>query len=148
MRSVIQRVSKASVAVDGKTVASIGRGFLILLGIAPSDTEEITRQLATKIAKLRIFEDSAGKMNLSVLDVAGAALVVSQFTLLADTRKGNRPSFAAAAPPEQAHRLYECFCRALAHEGVPTQCGVFGAHMQVSLVNDGPVTICLDWPPL
>ncbi|MCX7935856.1 MAG: D-aminoacyl-tRNA deacylase [Planctomycetota bacterium] len=147
MRAVIQRVSEAAVAVEGKEIARISRGLLILLGIAPPDTSEIACQLAVKIAKLRIFEDHSGKMNLALADVSGAALVVSQFTLLADARKGNRPSFVGAAPPAQAQPLYEHFCQALAQQGVPIQTGIFGARMQVSLVNDGPVTICLDWPP-
>ena len=144
MRAVIQRVSSASVSVDGKTIASIDQGLLILLGVGPDDTEEIAQQLAKKIAALRIFSDAEGKMNLSVRDIGGAAIVVSQFTLYADTRKGNRPSFIGAAPPELASPLCDRFVEYLVAEGVPSQTGEFGAHMQVSLVNDGPVTILLE----
>jgi len=144
MRAVIQRVSRASVTVDGEVVGRIDRGLLVLLGVAPGDTEATADAMAGKVARLRIFADEAGKMNRSVRDVGGAALVVSQFTLLADARKGNRPSFAGAAPPEEARRLYERFCKALAAEGVPVERGVFGAMMAVELVGDGPVTIVLE----
>ena len=144
MRAVVQRVSEASVTVEGRVAGAIGRGFLVLLGVGHGDTDETARALAAKIAKLRIFEDAAGKMNLALGDVGGAVLAVSQFTLLADTRKGNRPSFTAAAPPDDANRLYEVFCGALAAEGVPFEKGVFGAHMAVRLLNDGPVTIILE----
>ena len=144
MRAVIQRVSEAGVTVDGKTVGAIGKGLLVLLGVGHADTEETARALAARTAKLRIFQDAAGKMNLSVQDVAGAVLVVSQFTLLADTRKGNRPSFTDAAEPAQANPLYEVFCAAVAGHGLPVARGVFGARMDVRLVNDGPVTIILD----
>jgi D-tyrosyl-tRNA(Tyr) deacylase len=144
MRAVIQRVSEASVTVEGQVTGAIGRGLLVLLGVGHADTEATAEALAAKIAKLRIFADAEGKMNLSVQDVQGSVLAVSQFTLLADTRKGNRPSFTDAAPPEKGNALYEAFCTALAGQGVPVQQGVFGAHMDVRLVNDGPVTIVLD----
>ncbi len=143
MKAVLQRVTSARVSVDGKTVSEIQLGLLILLGIQPADDEEKVLALARKCAQLRIFADSQGKMNLSVLEASGSALVVSQFTLLADTRKGNRPSFTDAAPHAQAQALVEVFCRALLKLGVPTSQGVFGAHMQVELCNDGPVTILL-----
>jgi D-tyrosyl-tRNA(Tyr) deacylase len=144
MRAVIQRVSEASVTVDGKVTGAIGKGLLVLLGVGHADTEATAQALAAKIVKLRIFSDAEGKMNLSVQDVAGGVLVVSQFTLLADTRKGNRPSFTAAAPPDAGNRLYEEFCRAVAALGVPVEKGIFGAHMDVRLTNDGPVTIVMD----
>lgn len=144
MRAVIQRVSGASVCVEGQEVGACGRGLLILLGISPTDTQAEAQRLWDKIYKLRIFEDATGKMNLSLADVDGEALVVSQFTLYGDCRRGNRPSFTAAAPPSVAIPLYEHFCslaeNSLRHVGR----GVFGADMQVSLTNDGPVTICLD----
>jgi D-tyrosyl-tRNA(Tyr) deacylase len=140
VRAVVQRVSSASVEVDGQTVASIGRGFLVLLGVANGDTDREAEWLADKIAGLRIFEDEAGKMNLSVPDIGGAILVVSQFTLLADCRKGRRPSFTDAAPPAEADRLYQVFVTALRHSNLPVETGVFQAHMAVGLVNDGPVT--------
>ncbi|MFO8012033.1 MAG: D-aminoacyl-tRNA deacylase [Phycisphaerae bacterium] len=144
MKAVIQRVSRASVTVDGKVVGAVERGLLVLLGVARGDTDETARALAAKIAKLRIFNDEAGKMNLSVRDTGGGVLAVSQFTLLADTRKGNRPSFVGAAPPEEAERLYEVFSGAVAAEGVPVEKGVFGAMMDVALVNEGPVTIVME----
>ena len=144
MRAVVQRVSQASVAVDAHVVAEIGLGVLVLLGVAVGDTTAEPERLAGKIARLRIFENDAGRFDHSVLDVGGEALVVSQFTLLADTRKGNRPSFTDAAAPDVAERVYERFCDALASEGVRVARGRFGPHMQVSLVNDGPVTIVLD----
>jgi len=144
MRAVIQRVSEADVTVEGTVTGAIGRGLLVLLGVGHGDTEETARALAAKIARLRIFNDPQGKMNLSVEDVAGGVLVVSQFTLLADTRKGNRPSFTDAAPPEEANRLYELFSDAVAALGLPVAKGVFGSHMDVRLVNDGPVTIIME----
>jgi D-tyrosyl-tRNA(Tyr) deacylase len=144
VRAVVQRVSSASVAVDGETVSSIGRGFLVLLGVANGDTDREAEWLADKIAGLRIFEDEAGKMNLSAQDIGGAILVVSQFTLLADCRKGRRPSFTDAAPPAEADRLYQVFVSALRKSSVPVETGVFQAHMEVSLVNDGPVTVVVE----
>ncbi|MBE3098049.1 MAG: D-tyrosyl-tRNA(Tyr) deacylase [Planctomycetes bacterium] len=144
MRAVVQRVSEAGVTVEGRVTGAIGNGLLVLVGIGHADTEETARALAAKIARLRIFQDAEGKMNLSVQDVGGGVLAVSQFTLLADTRKGNRPSFIDAAPPEAANRLYEVFCAALADLGLPVARGIFGAHMDVRLTNDGPVTIILD----
>jgi len=144
VRAVVQRVSSASVAVDGQTVAAIERGFLVLLGVANGDTDREAEWLAEKIAGLRIFEDEAGKMNLSVQDIGGAILVVSQFTLLADCRKGRRPGFTDAAPPAEADRLYQVFVSALRKSNTPVETGVFQAHMDVSLVNDGPVTVILD----
>jgi D-tyrosyl-tRNA(Tyr) deacylase len=140
MRAVVQRVSRARVTPGGE----IGPGLCILLGVAGEDGEEEAVQLAGKIARLRIFPDDDGRFDRSVLDVAGAALVVSQFTLIADTAKGNRPSFADAAPPEQAEPLFEHFTAELRALGVLVQTGVFGARMEVELVNDGPVTIVLD----
>lgn len=144
MRAVVQRVSEASVAVEGSVVAGIGRGVVVLLGVARSDGLGDARALATKTAKLRIFPNEHGRFDRSVVDVAGDALVVSQFTLLADTRKGNRPSFTEAAAPTDAEALYEAYCSSLAAEGVRVSRGVFGAQMAISLVNDGPVTIVLD----
>ena len=147
MRLVIQRVSRASVSVEGDTgahrVGAIGPGLLILAGVAHGDTVAEAERLARRCAELRIFADGEGKFNRSLLDTGGEALVVSQFTLLADTSKGNRPSFSDAAAPEQAEPLYEAFCAALRVEGVPVETGVFGARMQVELVNEGPVTIVL-----
>lgn len=144
MRAVLQRVTHAAVVVDGQEVGSCEKGFLVLLGIAPTDTPAEAQRLWNKIRALRVFDDDEGKMNRSLVDVDGEALVVSQFTLYADVRRGNRPSFTGAARPELAIPLYEDFCtlaeRDLRHVGR----GVFGAHMQVTLVNDGPVTICLD----
>lgn len=144
MRAVVQRVSQASVVVDGTVVGAIGEGFLVLLGITHEDGEAEARWLARKIAGLRVFEDAAGKMNLSLADVGGAVLAVSQFTLYGDVRKGRRPSFVRAARPEQAKPLYERFCHFVAQEGIPVEQGVFQAHMEVALVNDGPVTLWLD----
>jgi D-aminoacyl-tRNA deacylase len=144
MRALIQRVSEASVTVEGAVVAKIGRGFLVLLGITHTDGELEANFLARKIAGLRLFEDVDGKLNLGLNDVNGAALIVSQFTLYADARKGRRPSFTNAARPEQANPLYQHFCELLAKHGIAIQRGVFQAHMQVALVNDGPVTIWLD----
>ncbi|NJN80886.1 MAG: D-tyrosyl-tRNA(Tyr) deacylase [Caldilineaceae bacterium] len=144
MRAVLQRVSEASVRVDGDAVCQIGAGFLVLLGITHSDGEEEAALLARKIVGLRLFQDTAGKMNLALADVGGALLVVSQFTLYGNVRKGRRPSFTDAARPEQAEPLYRRFCELLAAEGAVVQTGVFQAEMQVALVNDGPVTLWLD----
>jgi D-tyrosyl-tRNA(Tyr) deacylase len=144
MRAVVQRVSRASVTVDGRIVGQIRQGFLVLVGVARTDNEAAADYLAEKIAGLRIFEDDAGKMNLSVTDVKGEVLLVSQFTLYGDVRRGKRPSFDAAAPPEQARALYEYLVAHLRALGIPCQTGVFQAMMQVELVNDGPVTILLD----
>ena len=145
MRAVIQRVSRASVEVDGKTVGSIGRGFLVLLCVMQGDTEAEASVLAAKTAKLRVFEDENEKMNLALSDVGGEVLVVSQFTLSADCKKGNRPAFVSAAEPAEANRLYEFYVDELERNGVPRPAtGVFAAHMDVSLVNDGPVTIIFD----
>lgn len=144
MRAVVQRVSAASVVVDGQVVGAIGRGLLVLLGVTHSDGEAEAMALARKIAGLRIFEDTAGKFNLALGDVEGAVLVVSQFTLYGDARKGRRPSFTDAARPEQAEPLIEYFVQMLRGEGVPVQTGIFGALMAVHLVNDGPVTLWLD----
>ena len=140
MRAVCQRVSRAEVRPGG----AIGAGLCVLLGVSRADGEEEAVRLAGKVARLRVFEDEAGKFARSLLDVGGAALVVSQFTLLADTAKGNRPSFTDAATPEQAEPLYERFSAELRELGVPVETGVFGARMQVELVNDGPVTIVLE----
>jgi len=147
VRLVIQRVSRAAVRVDGKTIAMIGRGFLILVGIGRGDSGVELSRLAGKIASLRVFEDQNGKMNLSLRDVGGEVLAVSQFTLYADTRKGRRPSFVAAAPPEEAAPLFDRFVAALRDEGIPVQTGEFGAKMEVELVNDGPVTIIHEVAP-
>jgi D-tyrosyl-tRNA(Tyr) deacylase len=144
MRVVLQRVSHARVSVSGQTIAEIGQGAVILLGIGPQDGDEQARFLAEKIATLRIYEDEAGKMNRSLLDVGGAAIVVSQFTLYADVRKGRRPSFTDAAPSEIASPLVERFAGLLRAQGVPTQTGEFGAHMLVEIANDGPVTIWME----
>ncbi|MBO4339499.1 MAG: D-tyrosyl-tRNA(Tyr) deacylase [Clostridia bacterium] len=145
MRAVIQRVLNSSVTVDGETVGRIDKGYMVLLGVLEGDTESEAELLARKTALLRVFEDENGKMNLSVLDVGGEILAVSQFTLCADTKKGNRPSFTPSAEPSEAKRLYEVYCEQLKANGVKNvEKGVFGADMKVSLVNDGPVTICLD----
>jgi D-tyrosyl-tRNA(Tyr) deacylase len=144
MRAVIQRVKHAKVSVNGKEISRINGGLLILLGIGPNDREENARTMTKKIAALRIFQDDQDKMNLSVLDCGGEALVVSQFTLYADTRKGNRPSFTGAALPNLAEPLVDRFATLLNEQGVPTQKGEFGAYMQVELENDGPVTIILE----
>ena len=144
MKVVIQRVSSASVTFAGEVVGSIDHGMLVLLGVADGDQEEDLQYLLEKTTGLRIFEDDAGKMNLSVVDVGGAMLVVSQFTLLADTRKGKRPGFNAAAAPEIASRFYEQFATLVRQREIPVAMGNFGANMQVSLVNDGPVTIIID----
>ena len=144
MRVVVQRVTRGRVSVAAETVAEINNGIVILLGIGPDDGEEQARYLAGKIANLRIFADADGKTNLSLLDVNGAAIVVSQFTLYADTRKGRRPSFTKAAPPEIAEPLVERFAELLDAQGVPTQTGKFGADMLVEIANDGPVTIWIE----
>jgi D-tyrosyl-tRNA(Tyr) deacylase len=144
MRTVIQRVSKASVSVEGESVGQIGRGVVVLVGVTHDDTQEQAEWLARKVAGLRIFEDSEGKMNAGLLDVDGAALVVSQFTLYADARKGRRPSFTGAALPNVAEPLVEHFVQALQNQGVSVETGVFGAHMLVEIHNDGPVTVLLE----
>ena len=145
MRAVIQRVTRASVAIDQQTVSRIGRGLLVLVAVEPADSHEDIGWLAGKVARLRIFADDEGAMNRSVQDIDGDLLVVSQFTLFASTRKGNRPSFMNAAPPDQANRLYEQFCEQLELETAKKiQRGFFGADMKVELLNDGPVTILID----
>jgi D-tyrosyl-tRNA(Tyr) deacylase len=144
MRAVVQRVSSAQVTVENEIVGRIGRGFLVLLGMTAGDGEAEAALLARKVAGLRVFEDADGKMNLALADVGGAVLAVSQFTLYADVRKGRRPSFIAAARPEQAEPLYQRFCALLRAEGLAVEQGIFQAEMQVALVNDGPVTIWLD----
>ena len=144
MRSVVQRVSRGVVRVDRQVVGEVGHGLLVLLGVAGGDSSEDARWTADKLAQLRIFEDEAGKMNRSVQDVGGSVLLVSQFTLLGDTRKGNRPSFVDAAAPELANALYEEVARLLRARSVPVSTGVFRAQMEVELVNDGPVTLLLD----
>jgi len=144
MRALLQRVSRASVAVDGKVISQIGNGLLILLGVGHGDGEEQAQFLAEKIANLRVFEDEQGKTNLSVLDVKGEAIVVSQFTLYADARKGRRPSFTDAALPEIAEPLVNRFVELLKSHGVPSQTGKFGKHMEVEIHNNGPVTIWLE----
>jgi len=144
MRAVLQRVSRAAVHIGGETVGRIDTGFLVLLGVAEGDTEADADYLADKIARLRVFRDGEDKMNLALPDVGGAVLLVSQFTLHADTRKGNRPSFIRAAGPELGEQLYEYVKARIASHGLPVQCGRFGAMMDVELTNDGPVTILLD----
>ncbi|MBQ9797544.1 MAG: D-tyrosyl-tRNA(Tyr) deacylase [Clostridia bacterium] len=144
MKAVIQRVAHASVVVDDKTVGSCERGYLILLGVAQGDTETDAELLCKKIAALRIFRDENDKMNLSVRDIDGEALVISQFTLMANYRHGNRPDFLESAKPEEANRLYEYFVELLSRELRRVEKGIFGADMKVSLLNDGPVTICMD----
>jgi len=153
MRAVVQRVSRGEVRVDGKAVGAVGKGLVVLLGVARGDGEADARALADKVASLRIFEDAAGKMNLALAQVGGGLLVVSQFTLLGDVRKGNRPSFGDAAGPEEGNALYQRFCALLREKGLPVATGTFRAMMEVELVNDGPVTILLDsrrapWPEL
>ncbi|MPQ92408.1 D-aminoacyl-tRNA deacylase [Thioclava sp. JE_KL1] len=144
MRALIQRVSEASVTVDGKRISEIGPGLLILCCAMQGDDEKVAEKLAERVSKLRIFKDEAGKMNRAVGDIGGACLVVSQFTLAADTSRGNRPGFSAAAPPEDGGRLYQHFARHLESLGPPVQTGEFGADMKVALLNDGPVTIWMD----
>lgn len=144
MRAILQRVRSASVSVDGTEVGRCRAGYLILLGVAPHDSEGTARLLWDKVSHLRVFADEAGRMNLSLVDVAGEVLVVSQFTLFADCRRGRRPSFSGAAEPSKARALYERFCSLAETDVAHVGRGVFGAHMEVSLINDGPVTICLD----
>lgn len=144
MRALLQRVSRAEVRTEGERLGAIGPGLLILLGVAPGDDEAVAGALAAKVAGLRIFADAAGLTNLAIGETGGAALVVSQFTLLADARKGRRPSFVGAASPELGERLYEWFCESLAAAGIPVERGRFGADMDVELVNEGPFTIWLD----
>jgi D-aminoacyl-tRNA deacylase len=143
VKAVVQRVSGARVRVRAETVGEVGPGLCVLLGVARDDTPANAQRLAEKVARLRIFEDDEGRFDRSLLDVGGEALVVSQFTLLADTAKGNRPSFTEAAPPDEAEPLYQAFCEALREQGVRVATGLFGARMAVVLVNDGPVTIVL-----
>jgi D-aminoacyl-tRNA deacylase len=144
MRAVVQRVSRGEVRVDGAVVGAVGKGLVVLLGVARGDGEADARALADKVAGLRVFEDAAGKMNLALAEVGGGLLVVSQFTLLGDARKGNRPSFTEAAGPEEGNALYQRFCALLRERGLPLATGTFRAAMEVELVNDGPVTILLD----
>jgi len=144
MRALIQRVSRADVVVDGNTLGEIGQGLMILVCAMQGDTEAEADKLAARIAKLRIFKDEAGKMNRSVTDIGGACLVISQFTLAADTSRGNRPGFSYAAPPDEGNRLYQHFSAALRALGLPVENGEFGADMAVTLTNDGPVTIWMD----
>jgi D-tyrosyl-tRNA(Tyr) deacylase len=146
MRAVVQRVSSSDVAVDGRQIGAVGNGLLVLLGVGHDDTEKQAKWLAEKIVNLRIFEDQKGKMNRSLDDIGGSMLVVSQFTLLGDCRKGRRPSFIAAAPPRLAQMLYEQFVSYVKAMGTVVATGKFGAMMQVSLVNDGPVTLIIDTP--
>ncbi|RMD48611.1 MAG: D-tyrosyl-tRNA(Tyr) deacylase [Alphaproteobacteria bacterium] len=144
MRALLQRVDHAEVSVDGEVIGRCGPGLLVLVCAMRGDDEAAAEKLARRIAALRIFRDDEGRMNRSIRDIGGSALVVSQFTLAADTSRGNRPGFSAAAPPEEGRRLYEHFARALADQGVPVETGRFGAEMKVSLVNDGPVTIWIE----
>ncbi|MGD0998603.1 MAG: D-aminoacyl-tRNA deacylase [Thermoleophilia bacterium] len=144
MRVLLQRVERAGVTVEGREVTAVGRGFLALVGVTHNDTRETATRLAAKLVRLRVFDDERGLMNRSILDCGGELLAVSQFTLYADTRRGNRPSFTGAAPPAQGEQLYEAFVAAVRTAGVPVATGVFGAHMHVTLVNDGPVTILLE----
>jgi len=144
MRAVVQRVARAHVLEDGRLLGEVAGGFCVLLGIARGDDEKVAESLAKKLARLRIFPDDEGRFSHTLKDVGGSALVISQFTLLGDTKKGNRPSFSDAAPGDMAEPLYERFCDALRAEGVGVATGRFGALMQVELVNDGPVTIILD----
>ena len=144
MKAVLQRVKHANVVVDGEVVGECGEGLMILLGVAQGDTEEDAGLLATKICNLRIFNDENDKMNLSVKDIDGEALVISQFTLMANYKKGNRPDYLESAQPTEANRLYEYFKGLMSAELRHVGCGVFGAHMEVTLLNDGPVTICMD----
>jgi len=144
VRALLQRVTRAEVRVGGDTVGEIGRGLVVLVGVGPDDDDAVANGLARQVAELRIFADDEGRTNLSLLDVEGGALVVSQFTLFADTRRGRRPGFSGAAPPDQAERLYERFAGALSALGITVATGRFGASMAVELVNDGPFTIWLD----
>lgn len=145
MKAVIQRVLKSSVSVDGEIKGSVSKGYNVLLGVMDGDGEAQAELLAAKISKLRVFEDENGKMNKSILDIGGEILVISQFTLCADIKKGNRPSFTDSAPPDEANRLYEYFCKKLIENGVSrVETGVFAADMKVEIINDGPVTIVMD----
>ena len=144
MKAIIQRVTKGTVTVKDEIVGRVGKGFVVFLGVGHEDNEEDARYLAKKISGMRIFEDNQGKMNLSLDQVAGGVLVISQFTLYGDTRKGNRPSFVGAAPPEQANRLYEYFIALIKEAGLPTESGIFQAEMQVEIYNDGPVTLVIE----
>ena len=144
MRAVVQRVAEADVAVDGKTVGEIGKGLCVLLGVGVGDNERDAEWLADKVVNLRIFEDADGRMNLSLLETGGSALIVSQFTLYGDCRKGRRPSFVGAASAEDGNLLYECFVEQVRRRGVETACGMFQTHMMVKIVNDGPVTLMLE----
>ena len=144
MKAVLQRVQRGSVSVGGDTLAEIGKGLVILLGIGPDDDQAAARKLAEKIVKMRIFPDGQKKMNISLLDITGEALVIPQFTLFADTRRGHRPSFTDAGPPELAEQLSVYFSQCLRDLGIPTGEGMFGAHMVVEIINDGPVTISLE----
>ena len=144
MKIVVQRVKKADVKVDGEIVGKIDKGFMVLVGVTHTDTKENADYLAKKLCKLRVFEDENEKMNLSLQDVGGKLLLISQFTLYANTADGNRPSFIEAARPEQANEIYEYFCEKCKEQGIEIQKGIFGAHMEVSLINDGPVTIIIE----
>ena len=144
MKIVVQRVKKADVKVDGEIVGKIDKGFMVLVGVTHTDTKENADYLAKKLCKLRVFEDENEKMNLSLKDVGGKLLLISPFTLYADTTDGNRPSFIEAAKPEQANEIYEYFCDKCKEQGIEVQKGIFGAHMEVSLINDGPVTIIIE----
>ena len=144
MKIVVQRVKKADVKVDGEIVGKIDKGFMVLVGVTHTDTKENADYLAKKLCKLRVFEDENEKMNLSLKDVGGKLLLISQFTLYANTVDGNRPSFIEAAKPEQANEIYEYFCDKCKEQGIEVQKGIFGAHMEVSLINDGPVTIIIE----
>ncbi|MBC7252593.1 MAG: D-tyrosyl-tRNA(Tyr) deacylase [Actinobacteria bacterium] len=147
MRALIQRVSRCAVRVEGREVSSIGPGLLVLLGVSTRDTREDVDYIVRKTINLRIFDDQEGKLNLSLAEKGGEVMVVSQFTLYGDARKGRRPSYVEAAPPEVAERVYEEVCEAFAAAGFPPAKGVFGAHMEVELVNDGPVTLLIESPP-
>lgn len=144
MKIVIQRAEKAKVSVDGEVVGQIGKGFMVLVGVGPEDTKQNADFLVNKMCNLRVFEDEQGKMNLSIKDVGGQILAISQFTLYADCKKGNRPSFTGAAKPEQANELYEYFMEEIRKQGIKVEHGMFGAHMKVDFINDGPVTILLE----
>ena len=146
MRALVQRVSRCSVRVDGKVISSTGKGLLVLLGVTHDDGEKEAAYIVEKVLNLRIFDDDDGRMNLSIMDVEGELVVVSQFTLYADTRKGRRPSYVQAAPPDRAEELYERVCDEFARAGFEPKRGIFGAYMQVELENDGPVTILLESP--